>query len=225
MRLFAISDLHLPGGMDKSMDRFGPGWVGHFDKISADWRSRVTPQDLVLLPGDLSWAMAFDDALADIDAICALPGRKILLKGNHDYWWGSVSRLRSKLPEGVYAIQNDAVTVENVTVAGSRGWEYGAQADEKVMRREVLRMQMSLQAAAARPSERLVAMMHFPPFDEHGRLTPFTELFEAYGVSDVVYGHLHGPGVHAAKTGKIGTVRYHLVSCDALDFALCQLPG
>ncbi len=86
-------------------------------------------------------------------------------------------------------------------------------------------MQMSLQAAAARPSERLVAMMHFPPFDEHGRWTPFTELFVAYGVSDVVYGHLHGPGVHAAITGKIGTVRYHLVSCDALDFALCQLPG
>lgn len=220
MRLFAISDLHLPGGMDKTMDRFGAGWVGHFDKICADWCARVLPEDLVLIPGDLSWAMTFDDACADLDAICALPGQKVLLKGNHDYWWNSVSRLRDHLAQGCWALQNDAVFFDDLAVCGSRGWEYGAQADEKVMRREIMRMEMSLNAAMVRSPKRVIAMMHFPPFDERGRLTPFTELFERFGVTDVVYGHLHGQSIRAARTGLIGSVRYHLVSCDALDFKL-----
>ena len=122
MRVYAIGDLHLPGGAVKPMDVFGAHWENHFARISEDWRGRVKDQDVVLIPGDISWAMQLDGAQADLDAIAALPGRKILLRGNHDYWWNSLTRVRSLLREGCYALQNDSVYLDGLLFCGTRGW-------------------------------------------------------------------------------------------------------
>ena|SRR5690606_18557091 len=122
MRLFAIADPHLSRVDPKPMDIFGPGWDGHPEAFFDGWRSVVGDDDVVLVPGDLSWAMRLDDALVDLRDIADLPGRKVILRGNHDYWWPSISKLRKVLPDGMVAIQNDAVVVDEVVIAGTRGW-------------------------------------------------------------------------------------------------------
>lgn len=220
MRLFAISDLHLPGRDDKPMDVFGDKWKDHFARISADWRTRVAPDDAVLIPGDISWAMSFDDALDDLAAICALPGRKVLLKGNHDYWWNSVSRLRAALGEDAFALQNDSLLLGDTAVAGSRGWD-AAEMGGKVYRRELIRTELSLASAAARHPRRIVAMLHYPPFDDKGAPTPFCDLFARYGVAKVVYGHIHN--VRRPQRRVLDGIDYALVSCDSLGFRLLEL--
>ncbi len=232
MRIFAIGDLHLPGGDIKPMDVFGPHWENHFARIEADWRARVSDADVVLIPGDISWAMQLADALEDLRRIAALPGRKLILRGNHDYWWSSLTQLRACLPEGMHAVQNDAFDAGDVVFCGTRGWtlpQGGAAAsaqDEKIFRREVLRLEMSLQAARRIAGERpLFAMMHYPPLlPEFARTgTPFARLLTAYGVRRCVYGHLHGPSVQRGFSGLYDGVQYDLVSCDALRFALLDV--
>ena len=122
MAIYAIADLHLPGGDIKPMDVFGAHWAGHFEKISEDWRARVKPEDVVLLPGDISWAMALTDARQDLEAIGALPGSKVLLRGNHDYWWSGIGRVRDILPPDMYAVQNDCLCLNDTLICGTRGW-------------------------------------------------------------------------------------------------------
>lgn len=235
MHIFAIGDLHLPGGDKKPMDVFGAHWENHFERISADWRARVSDQDVVLIPGDISWAMQLDRALEDLRRIGTLPGRKLILRGNHDYWWSSLTQLRSNLPENMHAVQNDAYDAGDVVFCGTRGWTLpqtgsaetadgpaGTQ-DEKIYRREVMRLEMSLQAARRLAGERPVfAMMHYPPLlPEYARTgTEFTRLLTQYGVCRCVYGHLHGPSVQRGFSGLYNGVQYDLVSCDALRFAL-----
>lgn len=231
MKLYAIGDLHLPGGDDKPMNVFGDHWDGHFERISADWRARVTADDLVLIPGDISWAMQLDPARPDLQAIAALPGRKVILKGNHDYWWTSITQVRAAIGETMRAVQNDAVDLGEVVVCGSRGWLIPTQdtplsaEDEKVTARELIRMEMSLQAAAKMAQGRpVVAMMHYPPLYDMERDTAFTQLMEKYGVHTVVYGHLHGAGIRVAYNGAYNGVNYRLVSCDSLSFELAEIP-
>lgn len=230
MRLFAIGDLHLPGGQEKPMDVFGDHWEGHFDRISADWRERVTQDDVVLIPGDTSWAMQLSDAIPDLRVIGELPGRKILIKGNHDYWWGGIGQVRRALPEGMMAIQHDVVDLGDVVVTGTRGWAYPtAEAplspeDERIFNREMIRLEIALTAARKAAEERpIVVMLHYPPLYLQGRDTPFTQLLEKYAVHTVVYGHLHGAGVRAGFTGEWNGVRYMLTSCDSLAFALAEV--
>ena len=186
MKLFAIADLHLDSGGSKPMDVFGAQWAGHFEKISRDWRAKVGPQDLVLIPGDISWAMQLSGALPDLLAIGSLPGMKVLTRGNHDYWWSGISRLRSVLPEGMYAVQNDALRFGGVTVCGTRGWTLpGSQTtaeDQKIFDREVGRLRLSLEAAD-RLGGLKVAMLHYPPLPENGEKTPLSELLSGHGVS------------------------------------------
>ena len=152
-RIFAIADLHLPGEKDKSMDIFGPHWEGHFEKIKADWALKVDDEDIVLIPGDISWAMTLEGALEDLFSIGELPGYKVLLRGNHDYWWSSISKLRSVLPDKMYAVQNDALLIGDYVICGSRGWAITegetAEADKKIYERELMRMEMSLNRACA----------------------------------------------------------------------------
>ena len=229
MSVFAIGDLHLPGGDDKPMNVFGPHWEGHWEKIRADWLDRVTEPDVVLIPGDISWAMQLSDALPDLRAIGELPGRKILLRGNHDYWWGAISRVRDALPAGMYALQNDALLLDGITYCGSRGWtnpQQGSAEDARLYERELARLRLSLERARQlNPAGRMVALTHFPPLGEGGAETPVSDMMAEYGVSDVVYGHLHGASVRGAFTGEVGGVRYHFVSCDGLAFKLYQLPA
>ena len=213
----------------KPMDVFGPHWEHHFERIAADWRARVRAEDLVLIPGDISWAMQLEHALDDLRCIAALPGRKLILRGNHDYWWSSLTQLRASLPEGMYAVQNDAFDAGDVVFCGTRGWTIppasgtASAQDEKLYRREAMRLEMSLQAARRLAGERPVfAMMHYPPLlPEHAREgTAFTRLLTQYGTVRCVYGHLHGPSVQRGYGGMHQGVRYDLVSCDALGFAL-----
>ncbi len=207
------------------MDVFGPHWKDHFDRIRRDWLGKVAPEDVVLIPGDISWAMRLEEALGDLRGIGALPGRCILIRGNHDYWWSSLTQLRGSLPEGMYALQNDALALDGCVFCGTRGWNIPSgdsdEQTEKLYRREVGRLELSLKEAR-RCGEGLpiVAMMHYPPLFPETRDTGFTRLLSEYGVSRCVYGHLHGPSVHRGFTGRHGGVQYDLVSCDALDFQL-----
>lgn len=227
MRVFAIGDLHLPGGDLKPMDVFGPHWENHFERISESWRSRVSQEDVVLIPGDISWAMQLADALADLERIAQLPGKILILRGNHDYWWSSLTQLRCALAPNMHAVQNDAYDAGEVVFCGTRGWTIpgqgaGAQ-DEKIYNREALRLRMSLEAARKIAGERpIVAMMHYPPLlPEHKASgTAFTALLSEFGVSRCVYGHLHGQSVQRGVQGLYEGVQYDLVSCDALGFAV-----
>ena len=226
MRIFAISDLHLPARR-KPMDIFGPHWENHFERIRDSWLSQVTEEDVVLLPGDFTWAMRLDEAMEDIGKVGVLPGRKILLRGNHDYWWGGIGQVRRALPEGMYALQNDAMEMEGIVFAGSRGWTLpGSEAatgeDLKIYQRERLRLEMSLRGARAKSQTApLIALMHYPPLFE--TLPGFSDLLEKYAVDHCVYGHLHGNGACGAFRGEKNGVKYHFASCDKVDFRLLQV--
>lgn len=230
MRLFAIGDLHLPGGDEKPMNVFGDHWEDHFARIAKDWRERVAQDDVVLIPGDTSWAMQLGAAIPDLTAIGELPGRKILIKGNHDYWWTGIGQVRRVLPEGMQAIQHDTVDIGQAVVTGTRGWAYPtAEAplspeDERIFNRELIRLELALESAVKLAGERpIVVMLHYPPLYNMDRDTPFTRLLEKYPVHTVVYGHLHGAGIRAGFNGKHGGIRYMLTSCDSLNFALAEV--
>ena len=230
MRVYAIGDLHLSGAQPKSMDIFGAHWENHWEKIAAHWASRVTEEDAVLIPGDISWAMELSDAKVDLDAIAALPGKKVLLRGNHDYWWSSLSKVRAVLSPGMQVLQNDCITVGGVGICGTRGWlcpnpNAFTQHDEKIYSREAERLELSLKSFAKTglDAEHQVVMMHYPPFNDHHEPSLFTELFEKYGVRNVIYGHLHGAGTRNALEGIVNGVWYSLVSCDHLGFTLLEV--
>ena len=228
MTIFSIADLHLDNG-EKPMDVFGPHWTEHFVRIQADWRARVQEDDVVLLPGDLSWAMRLEDAGEHMEMIGALPGRKLLIKGNHDYWWGSISRVRALLTSGTYALQNDCMELDGVLFAGTRGWTIPGvdtdAADIRIYERELLRLEMTLSAARRRSeSLPLICMMHYPPLTHNHKDTAFAKLLTQYGVRHLFYGHLHGAAIAHAFHGMHDGVDYHLVSCDSLDFKLFELP-
>lgn len=230
MKLFAIADLHLPGGQVKPMDVFGPHWERHFERISEDWRRRVGEEDAVLIPGDISWAMQLRDARPDLQAIGALPGQKVLVKGNHDFWWASITQVREALPEGMTALQHSACDLGEAVVCGTRGWliptqdtPLGAE-DEKIYRRETQRLTLALQQAREMAGERpVIVMMHYPPLYDLERESDFTALMEQWGVHTCVYGHLHGAGIRAGFSGWHRGVRYLLTSCDSLDFRLQEV--
>ena len=231
MSLFAIGDLHLPGGDEKPMDIFGSHWDGHFQRISEDWRSRVRDEDTVLIPGDISWAMQLRDALPDLEVINSLPGSKIILKGNHDYWWNTLSQVKSALPKGMTAIQHSAVDAGEAVVCGTRGWTLPtadtplSAEDQRIFNREVLRLEMALQAAMKiRGDKPLVVMMHYPPLYDLERDTEFTRLLQRYPVTTVVYGHLHGAGIRVGFNGVWEGINYRLISCDSLGFQLAEVP-
>ena len=225
MAVYAISDLHLPARV-KPMDVFGEHWKNHFERIKADWNARVGEGDVVLLPGDLSWAMRLEEAIEDLDSIAALPGTKLLLRGNHDYWWSSIGRVRRALRENTLALQNDSVLLDGRLYAGSRGWNIPAddatEDDVRIYNRERMRLEMSLKNARARDVDApITVMMHYPPLTDEQ--PGFSDILEAYGVQDCVYGHLHGGGLYGAVRGERRGVKYHQVSCDGLDFKLYLL--
>ena len=203
------------------MDIFGPGWEGHPEAFFEGWREVVGDDDLVLVPGDLSWALRLEDALLDLNDIGELPGRKVILRGNHDYWWPSISKLRANLPEGMFAIQNDALRFGDLVVCGTRGWvtpgshEFSEQ-DEKIYLRELERLRLSLQAARKLGGEKLIVMLHFPPANPRRESSGFTELLLEEKPDVLVFGHVHGdPDYREPELPGIDT---HFVAADALGF-------
>lgn len=230
MKLYAIGDLHMPGGDDKPMDVFGENWTDHVAQIFTHWRERVGEEDVVLIPGDVTWAMQLRDAVPDLQAIGALPGRKILCKGNHDYWWSTLSKVRAVLPEGMEALQHTVADLGAAVVTGTRGWSFPQEGerlgeeDERILQRELIRLEIGLEAAVRAAQGRpIVVMLHYPPLYEQERDTPFTRLLAKYTVHTVVYGHLHGQAIHAGFRGVHAGIRYMLVSSDSIRFAPAEI--
>jgi predicted phosphohydrolase len=222
MRVFAIADPHLSRSDPKPMTIFGPAWEGHPQTFFDGWRETVTEDDLVLVPGDLSWALRLDEALLDLNDIGDLPGRKVILRGNHDYWWPSVSRLRAALPEGMYAVQNDALLLDGLVIAGSRGWvcpgSHGfSEQDEKIYRRELERLRLSLAAASKLKGEAFVVMLHFPPVNSRLEPSGFTDLLVEAAPDALVFGHVHGEPPERVVP-ELPRIDVHLVAADALGF-------
>ncbi|HHU07421.1 MAG TPA: serine/threonine protein phosphatase [Clostridiaceae bacterium] len=232
MRVFAIGDLHLSTLVDKPMDVFGTRWNNHAEKIQENWLKTVESDDLVIVAGDISWATDLAEALPDLRLIDDLPGKKILLRGNHDYWWQSITKLRRLgSSEGLNTIsflQNDAFLLEDGTViCGTRGWllpgdaDYSVEADEKIMKRELIRLKISLQEAEKlrNQGKPLIAALHYPPFVQVGDKNEVTALLEEFGVTDCVYGHIHHVWTKLRlNRQEIRGIRYSLVACDQIGF-------
>jgi uncharacterized protein len=226
MALYALGDLHLGTAVDKPMNVFGEQWTDHPRRIAEKWTLKVTDEDTVLIPGDISWAMTLDEAKPDLTWIGQLPGQKILIRGNHDYWWSGIGKVRGILPAGTFALQNDSILIDGISIAGTRGWLLPShpnftEDDQHILDREVHRLRLSLESAAQsgeNGSGRIVCMLHYPPLAPDGDETVFTKVLEEFDVELCLYGHLHGAAHRFAVNEEIRGVRYQLVSCDYLEF-------
>lgn len=221
MALFAIGDTHLSLGVNKPMDVFGGAWAGYVEKLASGF-SVVKPEDTVVLCGDLSWGMTLEQAEKDFAFLDALPGRKLLLKGNHDYWWTTAAKMERFFAERefqtLHLLHNNCHLYGDVALCGTRGWFYEedqASHNEKVFLRELIRLEASLKAAEGR---RKLCFLHYPPLYEGYCCQEIINLLERYGVEACFYGHLHGGSHRLAVEGIRGTVEYHLVSADYLRF-------
>lgn len=222
MALYAISDLHLALSGDKPMDVFGQHWYKHDEKIQANWYSKITEKDTVLIGGDISWSMKMEQGMKELEWIHKLPGNKIIIKGNHDYWWGSISKLNS-LFSNMSFIQNNFFSYEDWAICGTRGWicpgsESFSSKDEKIYMRELIRLRLSLQEAVKQGYEKIICMIHYPPTNDKYESSGFTDIFEEFGVSKVIYGHLHGPSLSRVMKGEKNGVEYIMTSCDYINF-------
>lgn len=230
MKVFAISDLHLSTACAKPMDIFGKAWENYFEIIRQDWLAKVTEDDLVLLPGDFSWAMRMDEALADFAQVADLPGTKVILRGNHDYWWNTISQVRSAIPKGFFALQNDCLRFGDVLVCGTRGWVCPdgnnlSDEDKKIFLRETERLKLSLADMRKQrtPSDKVVAIFHYPPFNGRYEDSEFTKQLIENDVRIAVYGHLHGKDCRASLYMKRFGIEFYLTSCDLVSNKLVEI--
>lgn len=229
MNVWAIADLHLAiSTPDKNMDVFG--WTDYMKKIEKNWRCVVKDEDLVLIAGDISWAMNLDKAKIDLNWIEALPGTKVMIKGNHDYWWQSIGKTRAILGPKSHLIQNDAFHFEDISIAGTRLWdsdEYSfypqnlteeeQKQNSKIFERELERLEMSLKALR-KEAQYKIAMTHYPPIGADLKPSKTSALLEKYGVDFCIFGHLHNVKENELPFGKKNGVDYRLTSCDHLNF-------
>lgn len=229
MAIFAISDLHLALGVDKPMDVFGSGWANYMERLEQNWSDTVKQNDTVIVGGDISWATYLNDCRADFAMIDALPGSKIFLKGNHDYWWESAAKLQAYVQQQGFStisfLHNTSYFCEGVAVCGSRGWTDpsfdGLTAeDEKLYERELVRLELSLEDARQYGANKTLVALHYPPVTKYRQVSArIRDLFARYGVDLCVYGHLHSGGAKMAFEGVDSGVCYRLVSADVLGFS------
>jgi predicted phosphohydrolase len=230
MALYAISDLHLALSIDKPMDVFGNRWADYMGRLEENWRSMITGDDYVIVPGDISWATYLEQAYEDFRFIHELPGKKIISKGNHDYWWTTKSKLDKFLAENgfdsISFMHNNSYCVGDDVICGTRGWEmpgevgFGTE-DEKIYKRELLRLELSLKNAIAAScgTRRIIAALHYPPYNSKGEFSDFIDIMKKYGVKLCIYGHLHGEACRGAVEGSHEGIVFRLVSADHLAFA------
>lgn len=223
MALYAISDLHLALSTDKPMDIFGEKWTNHDEKIKNNWIDKIKETDTILIAGDISWSMKHDESKKDLDWVNDLPGKKIISKGNHDYWWSSISKLNA-MYENTKFIQNNFFAYEDYAICGTRGWickgsERFTGKDEKIYDREQIRLRLSLEEARKAGYEKIICMLHYPPTNEKLEDSAFTSILEEFNVEKVIYGHLHGNILKdRILEGNHNGVEYILTSCDYIDF-------
>jgi len=224
MNIWSIADLHLSFSTDKPMEVFGERWSEHPVKIKIAWENKIKPEDLVVIPGDISWGMSLLEARADLEWLASLPGTKLIIKGNHDYWWSSISKVRQNLPPGIFALQNDHFNWGAWSVCGTRGWicpgepRFDENEDHKIYLREVIRLELSLKSAYNNGGRTLLVALHYPPFNANQDPSEFTRLLKEYGVKKCLYGHLHGAALEQAFEGEMDGIEYRLVAADGLDF-------
>ena len=226
--IWALGDLHFDPIGDKPMDIFGENWIDHEEQIVSYWKEVVKEEDIVLLPGDISWGLKLDEAAIDLENIDALPGKKIISKGNHDYWWGSLSKMDSLGFESISFLNNNSYLYNDIAISGTRGWmpkdsSGFAENDEKIYLREVNRLKNSLESN--KDASRKIAMIHYPPFNQDFSVNEFSKLLSEYKVDLCIYGHLHAEGHKYIVEGNIDGVEYKCVSCDYVDFKLQRLEG
>ena len=221
MALFVLGDTHLSLGGAKPMDVF-PGWNGYVEKLEANWRKLVKPEDTVVLAGDISWSMRLADTRKDFAFLNGLPGRKLIMKGNHDYWWSTANKMneffRAEGFDTLRLLHNNSYTVEGYALCGTRGWLFDADEphDEKVMNREIGRLRLSLDAAE--PGREKLVFLHYPPVYTGADAPEIVAVLKEYGVRRCFYAHLHGKAIRFAVQGEVDGIRYKLVSADGLHF-------
>lgn len=232
MAIYAISDLHLSFSTNKPMNIFGNNWDNHDKKIRENWINTIKEGDTVLLPGDFSWGMNFEEAKPDFEYLNELPGRKIMLKGNHDYWWGTTNKINEFLSannfNNIDILYNNSYLIEDKIICGTRGWTIvgNEEEDEKIYKRELIRLQMSLDNGISNygQDKEIIVCMHYPPTNENlMEQSEFIQIMKKYNVKKCVYGHLHGESHKEVVKGNIDGIEIRLVSCDYTDFKLIQL--
>lgn len=225
MALYSIADLHLPLGIDKPMDIFGAQWNNYVERLADNWQSKVKGNDIVVLPGDFSWATYLEQSYKDFEFLDKLNGTKILLKGNHDYWWTTMNKLKEFTAKNgfnsIHFLQNNSYMYGDTAICGTRGWIHPAwdsfkEDDRKIFDREVLRLELSFKSA--RDYNEIYVFTHYPPRSNKLESNEFVEMMAKYPVTKCVYGHLHSASHKNAVEGAAGGVEYKLVSSDYLQF-------
>lgn len=235
MKIYAIGDVHLSfrkqvnplywesAEVNKPMELFGEKWREHYRKIYNNWMDIVETGDIVLMPGDISWALKLYEAKYDLEFLGLLPGTIVCVSGNHDYWWQSLARVRAVLPHNIKVIQNDHIQYGDLAICGSRGWwcpgsvHFKAE-DLRIYRRELIRMENSLQGLVSKELKDIIVLIHFMPTNELHQKNEFIELFHKYRVSTVIYSHLHGAAACQRLPDSAWGINFHLVSADYVDF-------
>ena len=235
MSIYTIGDLHLSFKENKPMDIFGENWSEHEEKIKKDWKEKVKENDLVVLPGDFSWAMYLKDTDEDFKYLNELPGKKLLIKGNHDYWWTTIKSMRNFLEENNFKnidfIHNNSYEFEDKIIVGTRGWSKneGTPDDDKIIKREVLRLELSIKDGIEKYGEdkEIIVFMHYPPIIKSNlidnELSDFIKVMKKYNIKNCYYGHLHSNSIREAVEGEHYGIEFKLVSADGLDFKLYKI--
>ena len=231
MAIYAIADLHLYFSEEKPMDVFGDNWLNHAEKIRENWIEKVKEDDFVILPGDFSWAMHLKDTKNDFEYLNKLPGKKILLKGNHDYWWTTVKSMKNFLDENNFKnidfLYNNSYFIENKIIVGTRGWNVqDNEEDSKMIKRECIRLELSIEDGIKKYGEdkEIIAFLHYPPITinsiNNNEETDFEKILKKYNIKKCYYGHLHGNSHKEAVEGIVNGIEYSLISSDYLNFDL-----
>ena len=234
MSRFVIGDLHLSFNQNKPMDIFGEHWKGHEEKIKQDWIKKVKENDLVIIPGDFSWETYLENTELDFSFLNNLPGKKLLLKGNHDYWWTTLTNMKKFLKEKDFTnidfLYNNSYEYEDKIICGTRGWSIADhEADKKLINRELIRLELSLKNGIEQygNQKEIIVFMHYPPITKSTILSnqeaDFVNLMKKYNVKRCYYAHLHGVSINDAIEGNIEGIEFKLVSADGLDFKLLQI--
>lgn len=223
LALYGIADLHLDSTGQKPMDIFGDNWIKHQEKIFNNWKNIISDDDVVLIAGDISWALRLSEAYIDLKKIDELPGHKVISRGNHDYWWSTKSKLEALNLKTIHFLHNDSYIYNSIVICGTRGWppkdsdEFDPH-DEKIFAREVNRLDLSLSHIKDNELQKIV-MIHYPPFNiENKKPNEFVDVMKKYNVRKCVYGHLHGEGHKYAVEGNIGEIDFHCISSDYINF-------
>ena len=224
MSIYVIADLHLSFNAEKPMNVFGDKWQDYEEKLKNNWIAKVKPEDVVILPGDFSWCTYLEETYNDFAYLESLPGKKIILKGNHDYWWTTLTSMRRYIKENNFEtidfLFNNSYCFDNKIIVGTRGWNITDFENQKIIDREVARLELSIQDGINKfgKDKEIIVFLHYPPITKEIKKSPFWEIMKKYNIRKCYYGHLHGVAHNDAQEGMIDNIKLKLISSDYLNF-------